>query len=647
MDTKRFGLYVAAVGGLILRAYPSLAQSWIPTSAPSQGWTAVASSADGKRLAAVTYNGGIYISGDGGTRWTAAGAPRQRWTSIASSADGTKLAAVASPGAIYISQNSGTTWKAVEASSNAWFSAALSSDGSRLIAAADHSGVFLSRDSGATWTTTLNSTNQEWYATACSSDATALAAAADPGPLCILIDGGATWTTSNVPILSWTRVTSSADGVKLAAAAALDGIYTSTNSGANWIKTSAPAEAWSGMAAAADGTRLAATVFNGGIYTSTDGGQTWKKTDAEPMAWSAIACSSDGSNLVATVFNGGIYVPGASSARPGTYQGLFYDTNNLAPESSGFLTASITKQGNLTGKLQLAGKRYSVSGQFRTDGFVSNTITRPKLAPLTVLLQSVSGGNGLAGVVSDGTWTAQLAANRAVYSKTNPPAQAGNKYTMAMAGDGDVLQFGTDPSKPGMIGFGTVTIDAVGNLTFGGTLGDGTGVGQKSFVSKQGGWPLYASPRTGGGVVFGWLTFTNESHNDIDGYVTWFKPSSQGAKLYPAGFTNQTGVAGSLFQPASGVAALNFTTGRVWLVNGNLQSFTNYAVLSTNNVMTGTNKLSLKISGTSGAFKGRIANPETGRSIALNGVVLQKLDTGMGSFPGTNQSGELLLLPGQ
>jgi hypothetical protein len=378
-----------------------------------------------------------------------------------------------------------------------------------------------------------------------------------------------------------------------------------------------------------------------------DGGQTWKKTDADPMAWSAIACSSDGSNLVATVFNGGIYVPGASSARPGTYQGLFYDTTNIAPESSGFLTASITKQGKLTAKLQLAGKNYSVSGRFTTDGFVSNTIARPKLAPLTVLLQSASGGNGLTGSVSDGIWTAQLAANRAVYSKTNPPTQASNKYTMALAGDGSVLEVGTDPSKPGMIGFGTVAVDAVGNLTFGGVLGDGTAVAQKSFVSGQGLWPFYASPRASGGVVFGWLTFTNESNKNIDGYVTWFKPSLPGAKFYPAGFTNQTGVAGSLFQAASGVAALNFTTGRVWLVNGNLQSFTNYAVLSTNNVLNGTNKLSLKINGTSGSFKGRIANPETGKSIALNGVVLQKLNTGIGGFLGTNQSGELLLLPGQ
>ncbi len=57
------------------------------------GWKAVASSADGTRLAAV--NGGyVYTSTDGGATWTERTAAGSRqWETVALSADGTKLCA--------------------------------------------------------------------------------------------------------------------------------------------------------------------------------------------------------------------------------------------------------------------------------------------------------------------------------------------------------------------------------------------------------------------------------------------------------------------------------------------------------------------------------------------------------------------------
>ena len=75
----------------------AVAQNWMPTSAPTTNWQALACSADGKKLAgAVGYSGLIYISADSGTNWTPSSAPATNWQDIAASADGGKLVAVAS-----------------------------------------------------------------------------------------------------------------------------------------------------------------------------------------------------------------------------------------------------------------------------------------------------------------------------------------------------------------------------------------------------------------------------------------------------------------------------------------------------------------------------------------------------------------------
>jgi hypothetical protein len=77
--------------------------SWAQTSAPTNNWFSVASSADGSRLTAAIDGGAIYTSADSGSTWTSNNVPSNHWSSVASSADGGKLAAVSS-GGIYTSQ---------------------------------------------------------------------------------------------------------------------------------------------------------------------------------------------------------------------------------------------------------------------------------------------------------------------------------------------------------------------------------------------------------------------------------------------------------------------------------------------------------------------------------------------------------------
>src|SRR5208283_2478592 len=89
--------------GLFSTVNSTLAQTWLPvTNAPVTSWNAIASSADGTKLVAVTYNGLIYNSADSGATWTTNDmSDRLTWVSVASSADGVKL--VASGNHIYTS----------------------------------------------------------------------------------------------------------------------------------------------------------------------------------------------------------------------------------------------------------------------------------------------------------------------------------------------------------------------------------------------------------------------------------------------------------------------------------------------------------------------------------------------------------------
>jgi hypothetical protein len=83
--------------------------NWAATTAPTNQWTAVASSADGTQLIAADsgYGDGlIYTSSNSGSAWLPASGPVEYWTSVASSGDGSRLAASCYPGGIY-------TWQSI------------------------------------------------------------------------------------------------------------------------------------------------------------------------------------------------------------------------------------------------------------------------------------------------------------------------------------------------------------------------------------------------------------------------------------------------------------------------------------------------------------------------------------------------------
>jgi hypothetical protein len=334
------------------------------------------------------------------------------------------------------------------------------------------------------------------------------------------------------------------------------------------------------------------------------------------------------------------FVPNPFTPVKGNYAGLFYDTNGITLTNAGYFSAALADKGTFSSKWQFAGATYSLAGAFSADGTFSNAIARRGLSPLNVQLQmDFTGAETITGTISDGIWTAQLAANRAHFSKTTPAPQSGS-YTLVIPGSDD------SSTQPGGDGAGALKVDTSGNITFTGTLGDGTKVSQHTFLSKDGQWPLFVSLYAKQGFLIGRLTFdTNQADTDLSGFGSWIKAPQSGSKLYPAGFTlGPIALVGSKYSFTKGVPLVSWSNGQIVLAHGDLpDSITNNLSIDLNNKITGTNKLVLSFTPTTGLFHGSVLNPDTGKPITVNGALLQKQDTGYGYFLGTDQSGSMTL----
>lgn len=364
MKTIKFVLLtVAAWGGLFTMADPAFAQTWTQTSAPTNYWSCVASSADGTKLVAGIQDGyhginNIYTSTNSGATWMLTSAPTNyAWACVTSSADGNKLVVAAfnsrnnGGGAIFISTNSGTTWVLTSVPTNCfWDSVASSADGTKLVAvsADDYTSgkIYTSTNGGATWTQQTNAPNNWWFCVVSSADGTKLVVQA-PNSIYRSTNSGVTWMQITPPPVSWEGgsssqvIAASADGTRLVAAfnASFNSIgcpiFISTNSGATWAATSAPSNNWKCVASSADGTKLVAVAVPysgniGPIYSSTNSGATWTSNTVPNQQWTFVACSADGNKLVAV---SGRYI-----------LGLIY-TSRITPAPSMSITPS---SGNLT-----------------------------------------------------------------------------------------------------------------------------------------------------------------------------------------------------------------------------------------------------------------------------------------------------------
>lgn len=329
----------------------------------------------------------------------------------------------------------------------------------------------------------------------------------------------------------------------------------------------------------------------------------------------------------------------------GTYNGLFHDTNMVEQISSGFFTLNVADFGSYSGKLLLNGKSHTLKGTLWVDGTGTNNVARPGTNTLRVImaLDLTNGTDRITGLVSEETssntvWSVDLVADRAVFGGTNLAPLTG-KYTMIIPSDTN------SSSGPFGDSYGTVSVSSKGGVSFSGALADGTKVTQKTGLSKIGQWPLYVPLYKGKGALVSWVTFdTNAPMTDFSGTLNWFK-QPQSVKYFPAGFTNELDIAGSLFtKPASTNWVINLTNAVVAFTNGNLSAdFTNTIAIDAKGkvINESTNKLTLSASKSSGTFSGSATPPAGGKAVSFKGAVLQKQTNGFGFFLGTNSSGRV------
>jgi hypothetical protein len=292
---------------------PTMDFVWTMTSAYSNNWQCLTSSADGTKLVVVDLAGGIFSSIDGGVTWNQISTSLGSWA-MASSADGKSIAVGAGswpmsnyPGSIYTTSDGGNTWIG-PTHLNAVGITYTSTDGTKLAAVVYSGFIYLSADSGLTWYPTASV--QPWRHIASSADGSKLSAVTENG-IWISVDSGGNWTQRFFAD-SMLFIASSGDGTRLAAINRF--IYMSVDSGMSWMKTSAPELPWWTIASSADGIRLVASsnLGYGYLYFSADGGINWKQTASSlgPRSWDPVVISADGTKLAAAMgfpFSGNVW----------------------------------------------------------------------------------------------------------------------------------------------------------------------------------------------------------------------------------------------------------------------------------------------------------------------------------------------------
>ena len=338
------------------------------------------------------------------------------------------------------------------------------------------------------------------------------------------------------------------------------------------------------------------------------------------------------------------FVPAILST--GTYNGLFYEDENLRHESSGFFTFKLSSRGSISGKLLIDGGTHRFSGKLDDNRGANFEVTRRGKTTLNVSLIVNPISDEVSGQVGTSNWTARVLGDLAFASGSDENAPQEGTFTMSIPGqDNDE----GSTFAPLGDGYGTLRVDRRGTVRVSGRLSDDERVSQSTSISRNGVWPFYESLYRGQGSIIGWITFTNRSQSSLEGNLSWIKMGGARGKYFPDGFTNSTMSFGSTYvRPESGTRVLNFTQGRARFQDGNLEGpFSVSLTLSDRNALTAsdesTNRLSLRFSLGNGYLRGSFVHPVTGKKMSVRSVVLQKSNEARGYFIGTDESGSVRL----
>jgi hypothetical protein len=373
-----------------------------------------------------------------------------------------------------------------------------------------------------------------------------------------------------------------------------------------------------------------ATPASGSIFA----GWTGSVTSAHPVLSFTM---QDGLDLQAN------FVPNPFGPVAGGYSGILSSGSGA---QTGLLRLSVSPAGFFTGRVQVAGRIWSITGQLDATGAATVTIPHSGTPPLTITIQAdLTGGSGqITGSVSGGLGSFGFTLSQSTFNaKTNAAPQAG-RYTLVLSPDPSV----TGTSVPQGNGYAAIVIAPGGSAVVAGRLADGTPFSATAQVANDGTLAVYTVPSgaPAGSSLEGVLTFEATSASDLDGTLTWIKGPKSADPFYPAGFTTTLPVVGSLYvRPAAGLQAMDVAPGAATagLGDGNLPQPINVPVTVSRTgrvAMTtpGLPDVALVINSVSGAVTGTFVLPGSGVR-AIRGIVFQKQNSAFGYFRGLNQSG--------
>ncbi|MBA2961352.1 MULTISPECIES: WD40/YVTN/BNR-like repeat-containing protein [Ramlibacter] len=293
--------------------------TWTPSTIAATPWHSVAMNPAGDVVLATNIRGAVgtvpsnvHISTDGGATFAnSADLPvDQAWIQADMSADGQRMVAIAFGGGMWVSTNKGVNWTqvsggaAVNLAARDFESVTMSDDGQRITAVIMNGPVVSSANGGTTWvvgTSAGAALTKPWRSVDSSPDGLNLVAVSQAvtganGQVYTSADGGATWTLRPVTVTTagaaitesgWYRTRMSRVGNVIAIAAnstfaggsGASTMYISRDLGATWTASGATGGDFTGIAMDETGTVIGATSSNGtagSVQLSTDGGTTFQ-----------------------------------------------------------------------------------------------------------------------------------------------------------------------------------------------------------------------------------------------------------------------------------------------------------------------------------------------------------------------------------
>ena len=332
--------------------------------------------------------------------------------------------------------------------------------------------------------------------------------------------------------------------------------------------------------------------------------------------WSGIIQSDDRSLTFvmpsvsnATLTANFIPSPFASNGVAGLYTGLFWDTNNLSNETSGWFSATLADNGVIAGQVRIAGVSTRFSTTLHADGSAALELTRHGQSPLVLALQAdLTGLETLTGTIGDAnnTFHAQLTAHRAGFGASRRATNYEGYYTWAMPGAAEYA--------PAGYSYGTAAVSASGGIRLSLFLSDSAATTASGWLSTNGQTPLYVSLHGGRESLLCWLSLTNFSNSLSTNGAFWFK--NRGAQgSHPNGFTltNLMFWMGAYPAAVPGANALNAANVSVQLSGADLtKSIAETIALNENGIGGSFTNIVVTIAGSPGVFTGLGAGMFTG-----------------------------------